>query len=135
MKQPQIPIVRLLKTNSDITDTVGQNIFPLQAPPGSTLPMIIYAISDNQPQDSKDGSSTMDVYEMQITMLNRNYPDIVRLANAVRSQLDYVKEFTYGGITLQLVYFIDEIEAFDKDMDQSGTYIKTQTYGIRIKNI
>lgn len=135
MNQPQIPIVRLLKTNSDITDTVGQNIFPLQAPPGSKLPMIIYAISDNQPQDSKDGRSTMDVYEMQITMLNRSYPDIVRLANAVRSQLDYVKEFTYGGITLQLVYFIDEIEAFDKDMDQSGTYIKTQTYGIRIKNI
>lgn len=135
MKQPQKPIVRLLKTNTDITDIVGQKIFPLQAPPNYSLPMIIYAISDNQPQDSKDGKSTLDVYEMQITMLNRDYADIVKLANEVRSQLDYTKEYTYGGITLQLVYFIDEIEAFDKDMDQSGTYIKTQTYGIRIKNI
>ena len=87
------------------------------------------------PQDSKDGASTLDVYEMQITMLDPNYANLVRLANAVRSELDYTKEYTYNSITLQLVYFIDEIEAFDNDLDQGGTFIKTQTYGIRIKNI
>ena len=135
MKQPQIPIVRKLRANSDITDLIGSKIFPLQAPPGQSLPYIIYGIGDNQPQDSKDGASTLDVYEMQITMLDPNYANLVRLANAVRSELDYTKEYTYNSITLQLVYFIDEIEAFDNDLDQGGTFIKTQTYGIRIKNI
>jgi hypothetical protein len=135
MKQPQKPIVKKLKANSDITDLIGTKIFPLQAPPGQSLPYIIYGISDNLPQDSKDGASTLDVYEMQITMLDQNYANLVRLANEVRSELDYTKEFTYNSITLQLVYFIDEIEAFDNDLDQGGTFIKTQTYGIRIKNI
>jgi hypothetical protein len=135
MKQPQEVIYRRLITDQDIIDIIARDVFPLQAPPGSSLPYIIYDISENQPQDSKDGRSTLDIYEMQITMLSQRYSELVDLSIAVRKNLDYLKEYTLGGITLQLVYFIDEIEAFDNDIDQSGTFIKTQTYGIRIKNI
>ena len=135
MKQPQEVIFRILIQDQDIIDIIGRNVFPLQAPPLSSLPYIIYDISENQPQDSKDGRSTLDIYEMQLTMLSQSYSDLVDLSIAVRKRLDYLKDFTLAGITLQLVYFIDEIEAFDNDIDQSGTFIKTQTYGIRIKNI
>lgn len=133
MKSPQKAIYRLLTGDSTVTSIVGQQIYPLAAPPTKRAPLILYAISDNLPQDTKNGASTIDVYEMQITMLSQSYSQSVDIGSAVRNALDRVTNFTFSDITLQLVYFIDEIEAFDKDIDQGGTFIRTQTYGIRTK--
>ena len=133
MNQPAKIIYKLLSDDVTVSSKIGNNIFPNQAPPGSKPPMILYGVNNNNPQDSKLSRSTMDVYEVQITVLHNSYADLIETSNAIRQQLDHKKNYTFEDQTAQLIYFIEENETFDNDLDQGGTHIKNFLFGIRME--
>jgi hypothetical protein len=135
MKHPGEIIFAMLN-HSSITGQMGNesNIFPGQASPGKKPPMIIYTTNNTTPQNTKNGPSTLDIFEVQITMLHFDYERLNNLATAVRTQLDYRKGITVNGITAQLIYFKDESQAFEDSIMKDGTHTKTHLYEFRIKN-
>ena len=53
-------IYNILSTTTNISDLVGTRIFPNVAPQTTTFPFIIYDVNGVQPNDTKDGASTLD---------------------------------------------------------------------------
>lgn len=135
MKHPG-EIVFAILNHASVTGEMDDsaNIFPGQASPGKKPPMIIYTTNNTTPQNTKNGPSTLDIFEVQITMLHHNYVRLNNLATAVRNLLDYRKEITVNGITAQLVHFKDESQAFEDSIMKDGTHTKTHLYEFRIKN-
>ena len=135
MKHPGIIIFNLLNVAS-VTGQMNNeaNIFPGQASPGKKPPMIIYTTNNTTPQHTKNGPSSLDIFEVQITMFHHDYQRLNNLATEVRNRLDYRKELTVSGITAQLIHYKDESQAFEDDIMKDGTHTKTQLYEFRIKN-
>jgi len=103
-------IVDLLEANTQLTNYVGNKIYPIDAKQGTTFPFIVIRRTNISAEYSKDGR-TKDTVGFSVIIVSDSYEDSVNIAQLVRETLelyrgevDATKIFyiTFTGITEDL---------------------------------
>ena len=76
-------IYDILSTDGDVSTVVGTRIFPNVAPQTTTFPFIIYDVTGVQPNDTKDGASTLDTNDVMISCYSETYSQASDLAHKI----------------------------------------------------
>tara|TARA_R110000824_G_scaffold393384_1_gene592507 strand:+ start:2618 stop:2908 length:291 start_codon:yes stop_codon:yes gene_type:complete len=83
-------IYNILSTTTNISNLVGTRIFPNVAPQTTTFPFIIYDVNGVQPNDTKEGVSTLDTNDVMISCYSETYTEASRLAQYIRVAMDRI---------------------------------------------
>lgn len=124
-------IYNILSTTTNISDLVGTRIFPNVAPQTTTFPFIIYDVTGVQPNDTKDGASTLDTNDVMISCYSETYSQASDLAQKIRIAMDRINEGTYGGEQIQSSQFQSYNDIFDDTSGDAGIYRKSLDFEIR----
>ena len=124
-------IYNILSTTTNISDLVGTRIFPNVAPQTTTFPFIIYDVNGVQPNDTKDGASTLDTNDVMISCYSETYSQASDLAQKIRVAMDRINEGTYGGEQIQSSQFQSYNDIFDDTSGDAGIYRKALGFEIR----
>ena len=120
-----------LSNDTDVAALVGTRIYPERAEPNATLPYLIYSIRNTEPSPTKDGASTLDTFDVQISTFADSYSSCDSVSNVVRQKITY-KELNAQGVNVQHASFTGSDDNFDQDRNQRGVYIRHQTFDIRV---
>ena len=115
----------------DVFDIVGTKIFPNVAPQTTQFPFIIYDINGVQPNDTKEGPSTLDTNDVMISCYSETYSQASDLATKIRIAMDRINQGTYGGEIIQSSQFQTYNDIFDDTSGDSGIYRKALNFEIR----
>ena len=124
-------IYNILSSDTTITDIVSTRIFPNVAPQKTELPFIIYDVNGVEPNDTKDGASTLDTNDVMISCYSVTYSQASDLAQKIRVAMDRINEGTYGGETIQSSQFQSYNDIFDDTSGDSGIFRKALDFEIR----
>ena len=124
-------IYNILANDSDVSAVVGTRIFPNVAPQTTTFPFIIYDVTGVQPNDTKDGASTLDTNDVMISCYSETYSQASDLAQKIRVAMDRINEGTYGGEQIQSSQFQSYNDIFDDTSGDAGIYRKALDFEIR----
>lgn len=121
-------IYSLLANDTDVTDQVGQAIFPELAEEGVRAPYIVYSVVSNTPSDTKDGTP-VDEAQLEIFSVGRTYAEANDIADKVRAALDRKSKIVVGTVTVQSIKYTNEVIEVSEKRDM---YISVQDYTTRI---
>jgi len=124
-------IYNILFDDVDVKTLVSTRIFPNVAPQTTTFPFIIYDITGVQPNDTKDGSSTLDTNDVMISCYSETYSQASDLAQKIRVAMDRINEGTYVGEQIQSSQFQSYNDIFDDTSGDAGIYRKALDFEIR----
>jgi hypothetical protein len=135
-------IYALLSGESDVTDIVSTNIFPVVAPEKSSVPYIVYNLISETPTNTKgDGAtysqdatrSPLDTDRVQVSGFTDTYAEAVDIAVAIRVALDRA---TYSSANLEVdnIVYLDTVDDYEKKADDKGVFAKHSDYTVRIRN-
>ena len=124
-------IYNILSNDSDIQAFVDDRVFPNVAPQTTELPFIIYDVTGVQPNDTKDGASTLDTNDVMISCYSETYSQASDLAQKIRVAMDRINEGTYGGEQIQSSQFQSYNDIFDDTSGDAGIYRKALDFEIR----
>lgn len=96
-------IYSILSSNTDITNKIEQNLFPILAPKDTSLPTIIYSRIKLEPTDNKD--LQLDKVYVQIDIFSNTYSESIEIAENVRACLESYRSDDIRSIKL---YSADE---------------------------
>lgn len=126
----EIAIVKILDDSVAVGAIVSNRIYPMVAPQEADRPYITYQKIANEPTDTKDGVSTIDVVRMDIDCWSDKdggQVDILTLADVVRTALDRTSG-TFAGVVIQSIRFMNSNSDYNQDAE---IYHITQEYSIR----
>ena len=124
-------IYNILSTNGAVSTLVGTRIFPNVAPQTTTFPFIIYDVNGVQPNDTKDGPSTLDTNDVMISCYCETYSEASDLAKKIRVAMDRITEAEYATIKIQSSQFQSYNDIFDDTSGDAGIYRKALDFEIR----
>ena len=124
-------IFNILSNDSDILGLVESRIFPNVAPQATEFPFIIYDVTGVQPNDTKDGPSTVDTNDVMISCYSETYSQASDLANKIRRAMDRITEAEYTTIDIQSSQFQSYNDIFDDTSGDAGIYRKALDFEIR----
>jgi|TARA_R110000823_G_scaffold242437_2_gene366886 hypothetical protein len=124
-------IYNILSTTGNVSALVGTRIFPNVAPQTTALPFIIYDVNGVQPNDTKDGVSTLDTNDVMISCYSETYSQASDLAKKIRIAMDRIAEGSYGGEQIQSSQFQSYNDIFDDTSGDAGIYRKALDFEIR----
>ena len=124
-------IYKILSQNSDVSTLVGTRIFPNVAPQTTIFPFIIYDVTGVQPNDTKDGPSTLDTNDVMISCYSETYIQASDLAQKIRVAMDRINDGIYGGEQIQSSQFQSYNDIFDDTSGDAGIYRKSLDFEIR----
>ena len=107
-------IYNILANDSDVSALVGTRIFPNVAPQTTTFPFIIYDVTGVDPNDTKEGPSTLDTNDVMISCYSETYSQASDLAQKIRIAMDRINEGIYGDETIQSSQFQSYPRIFKK---------------------
>ena len=113
---------QLLK-NTQLTDKIGNKIFPIVADDGTTFPFILIKKSGMTTNYSKCGVIN-DVVNATIEVVDNNYSRAVELSEEIRNTIERNKFDNISNVEV-----VNVIEDYVSD-----SYIITQQYKIMINN-
>jgi hypothetical protein len=104
-------------------DTTGTRVFPsaYNVPKGTQAPFIIYHIVSDSPNNTKNGASTYDYVDVQITIFDQSYFDCQDLASKIRTLFDY-SSGTTNGVVVDKCFFQGASDAYDDSWGAKGIY-------------
>lgn len=124
-------IYNILSNDADVSALVDTNIFPNVAPQKTTFPFIIYDITGIDPNDTKEGVSTLDTNDVMISCYSETYSQASDIARKVRVAMDRINEGTYAGVQIQSSQFQSYNDIFDDTSGDAGIYRKALDFEIR----
>lgn len=116
-------------SNDGPVSAITTQISPSSIPQDATYPAITFQRISNDPSDTKDGVSTLDVIMLDIDIWNDVYATGKDLADKVRTALDRTSG-TYAGRVIQSIRFETDRELFDDNLE---IYHFNQEYSVRYK--
>ena len=119
----------LLSTDAGISALVGTNIYPDAAPQGTANPCIIYQDTTSAPTNTKDGSSTLDVFRFQLDCYAGSRKAAGELNEAIRTALDR-QSGTIQSVEVDKIIYESESAFYDPE---SVSFRVMSDYRIRIK--
>lgn len=120
-------IFNILSNDAELSELVGTRIFPEMAPEEAQNPYLVYSVLSIDPTDTKQGSSTVDVSQLETYSVSNNYGDCMDVSEAARAALD-----RNGGLFSQVS--IQSIQYQSADTEYNATqrvYIAQQRYSVR----
>mgnify|MGYP003146824997 FL=1 len=127
-----LAIYNILTDNGEVDAIVSGRVFPNVAPQTSTFPFIIYDVEGEDPNDTKDGVSTLDVDNITVSCYSKTYNEASDLALKIRTALDR-QSGTFGGVNIQSIQYDGYNDIFD-DNHEDGVYRKAIDFNVRIIN-
>jgi len=116
--------------SGDVFDLVGSRIYPNVATQKSAFPFIVYTVTGVDPNDTKDGVSTVDGNSFMVLCYSETYTQVADLAQKVRVALDR-KSGTYNTIEVQSIQYEGSSEHFDVKGDNRGIYVQSLSFDLR----
>ena len=115
-------------TNDAPVVAITTSVNPHRVPQGENpYPAITYSRINNEPEDTKDGVSTLDVIRVDVDMWSADYATGKDLADKVRTALDRASG-TFNTRVIQSIRFETDREFFDNG---AQIYHFNQEYSIR----
>ena len=124
-------IFNILSNDSDVLALVETRIFPNVAPQTTEFPFIIYDVTGVQPNDTKEGPSTLDTNDVMISCYSETYSEASDLAKKIRIAMDRITESEYNTIKIQSSQFQSYNDIFDDTSGDAGIYRKALDFEIR----
>jgi hypothetical protein len=118
-------IYSILSNNTNITNKVSTNIYPLIADVNTTFPFIIYKRTSINPSYTKDEFSGIDEDNVEIIIASNKYDESVEVAELVRTALEG-KKGMQGTINIKNIRLIGADEDYIED-----TFIQCLQYKIK----
>lgn len=120
-------IFQILNLDEDVAALVDGRIFPELAAQDAATPYVTYHIRNVEPEDTKSGTSTLDVVTFDLYCVGPDYGELQDVAEACRTAIDR-QAGNFNSTAIQSARYMDE----DCDFDQgSRDYIATQTFEVR----
>lgn len=107
-----------------ITDSINPHIVPQGEDP---YPAITFSRINNEPEDTKDGVSTLDVIRIDVDIWDDDYDTGKDLADKVRTALDRTSG-TFDGRVIQSIRFETDREFFSNNPE---IFQFNQEYSVR----
>ena len=126
-----LAIYEILSNNTDVAALVDTRIYPNVAKIKTIFPFIIYDVTGDAPDDTKDGVSTLDVNSIMVSGYSKTYSEAADLALKIRTALDR-NSGTFTGVEIQSIQYQGYNDLFDDDSGDEGIYRKALDFKIRI---
>lgn len=123
-------VYAILKAASNVTSTATGGIYADIATQGVTPPIVVYRLTDDDPEPTKDGVSDFNRYEVEVACIATTEQTADTLAGYVKTALDdysgVIASVTVSGTWYKdkRAYFDEEGELFLREMD-FGIIVKT----------
>ncbi len=99
--------------------TIKVRVSPMKIQQLQVLPAVFYQVLDNDPNDSKYGSSRLDEKRVQLTCYSDTYKESENVMYAVRLALDRYSG-TVNDQKIQSIQFLTERDAYSESGEVSG---------------
>ncbi|NBW22107.1 MAG: DUF3168 domain-containing protein, partial [Caulobacteraceae bacterium] len=116
-----------------VSSLVGQRVFPLIAPTGTPLPLVVFQRTSVDRPRSLTGNVGNPVVTLQLTTYGTSYTSVKQIARAVRLAIDNWTGTT-ASVTIQRTTLMTEADGVDMPQDDQMMpyYSVQQAYEFRI---
>ena len=125
-----IAVIDILLNDVNVSNQVATRVYPLERPQKSTLPSIMVRVNTTEPNDTKDGVSTLDVEYIGVFIYGKTYASVYTLAGYVRTALDRYSG-TNKTVVIQSSQYYDS-STYMEEIDNNSIYVQEDEYKIRI---
>lgn len=133
VEAPEAFLYQRLTSQTAVSSLIGSRVYPLIAPQGAPLPLVVYQrVSVDRPQ-SLTGNVGNPVVTLQLTSYGTSYTNVKAIARAVRLTVDGWTGTT-AGVTIQRTTLVTEADGVDVPQDDQMLpyYSVNQTFAFRI---
>lgn len=118
-----------LQASSDVTDLVGDQVYPVLAPQGTKLPYVVIRTSGSESPITKNQTPTHEIrYFMDVTAYGRTLDAVTDIAVACRRALDgYMDRPNQVG-------YIRYVSEEDDYIFEANTFYVTVTFSVPLGN-
>lgn len=136
MSLPEAPEAFLyarLTSQTAVSSAIGTRVYPLLAPAGTPLPLVIYQRTAVERPQSLTGNVGNPVVTLQLTTYGTSYTSVKNIARQVRLALDGWTGTT-ASVTIQRTTLISEADGVDMPADDQMLpyYNVQQSFEFRI---
>lgn len=133
VEAPEAFLFQRLSSQTSVSSLIGTRVFPLMAPTGTALPLVIYQRSAVSRQQSLSGPVGLPVVTLQLTSYASSYTAVKSIARAVRVAVDGWTGTT-SGVTIQRTSLQAESDGMVLPQDDQSlpVYSVDQTFDFRI---
>lgn len=133
VEAPEAFLFQRLTSQTSVYTLIGTRVFPLMAPIGTALPLVIYQRSAVSRQQSLSGPVGLPVVTLQLTSYASSYTAVKSIARAVRVAVDGWTGTT-SGVTIQRTSLQAESDGMVLPQDDQSlpVYSVDQTFDFRI---
>lgn len=133
VEAPEAFLFQRLSSQTSVSSLIGTRVFPMMAPTGTALPLVIYQRSAVSRQQSLSGPVGLPVVTLQLTSYASSYTAVKSIARAVRVAVDGWTGTT-SGVTIQRTSLQAESDGMVLPQDDQSlpVYSVDQTFDFRI---
>ena len=136
MSLPEAPeafLFQRLTSQTSVSQYIGSRVFPLLAPTGTPLPLVIYQRTAVERPQSLAGNVGNPVVTLQLTTYGTSYTSVKTIARAVRLAVDGWTGTT-ASVTIQRTTLQTESDGVELPQDDQMLpyYSVQQSYEFRI---
>ena len=136
MSLPEAPEAFLfgrLSGQTAVSQYVGSRVYPLIAPMGTPMPLVVYQRTAVERPRSLVGNVGNPVVTLQLTTYDTSYTSVKQIARAVRLAVDNWTGTT-AGVTIQRTTMLTEADGVDMPADDQMLpyYSVQQSFEFRI---
>lgn len=118
-------IYTLLSGHAPLVALVGTNIDPVQAPQGKENPMVIYGITNTDPNEVKQAVSAEDWIDVELVVYSDDYDQSHDIAKEIRNAMDK-KSGTIAGNEISDIIFTGFEDGWESERKCFAPMIKFQ---------
>lgn len=129
-------IYSLLQDSQAVRESLGDRIYPGQAPESPGFPLAVYSDAETVPAMTHDGASTTDLHQMTYEIWALDYRSAKRAAQAVRGVLNGYRGVTHG-YRVQGILLGSEADQHEQPQsaEERGYYGVTQNYSVAFRPV
>lgn len=109
-------IYTLLSGHAALTDIVGTQIYPVQAPQGKKDPMVIFGVVKQTGEHSKDRTSPEDWIEVDLVAYSKDYDQMQAIQKQIRVALDG-QSGTIAGNVISQISFMNYEDVWEEERE------------------
>lgn len=124
-------IFKILGDDATFLAALGgtKKIYPLRAAQGIDFPYLVYQTINTSANETKSGSSTIDILRVQFDLFGKSYDDLHTLADRLRALIDQYRG-TVESINIDSCYYLSENPTWEDDDDAARISVD---YNFRIQ--
>ena len=133
IEAPEAFLFQRLTSQTAVSSLVGSRVYPLLAPAGTPLPLVIYQRTAVERPQSLTGNVGNPVVTLQLTTYGTSYTSVKNIARQVRLALDGWTGTT-ASVTIQRTTLVSEADGVDMPADDQMLpyYSVQQSFELRI---